>query len=213
MSILEILSYIGTFILLINTIVYIKSFSFKREAFNIFCVYLLIMLIVTLLTTYYQSQKINNLFLSHYYFLSQFILLSLFYRFILKNKKARVLIDVNLVLIVFFLIFQYIMNISLYNIFNLTEVVVTSIPLIIYSIIFFYNNLSNITKFIYINIGVFIYLLCSTLLFASGNLMVKLDPLINKIVWIVNAAFYILFQILIFIEWRKNYYKKIHRSS
>ncbi len=213
MSILEILSYIGTFILLINTIIYSISFSFKKEAYSFFCVYLLIMLIITLLTTYYNSQKVNNLFLSHYYFLSQFILLSLFYKYVFENKKNKLLINTTLILIIYFLVLQYAMDTTLFQIFNLTEVVVTSLPLIIYSIIFFYQNLNAKVKFIYINIGVFMYLLCSMLLFASGNLMIELDPLINKIVWIVNASLYIVFQILIFIEWRKNYYRKIPKSS
>ena len=207
----DILVYLGYFLLILNFCLYTGSFSYKSKASLYFWFYLLFTLVVQIYSEFLASRGFDNLFLSHYYFIIQFICLSLFYREILPSIFTKP-IKATLIVILVILTAQYLIDYSLYRVFNLMEVVITSLPIIIYSFVFFSYNINNKTRFIYINIGVFVYLLCSTLLFTSGNLMVKLDPLINQIVWMVNAGLYILFQVLIFIEWRKNYYKKTLRS-
>jgi hypothetical protein len=54
-------------------------------------------------------------------------------------------------------------------------------------------------KYFYIISGLFIYLIGSTLLFSTGN--IKLFTPIKKIVWLINSTLFIVFHILVFIEW------------
>ena len=92
-----------------------------------------------------------------------------------------------------------------YYSFNLPEIVLLNIPLLIYSFIFLINKIDSKDKcFIYFNSGFFIYAACSTLLFCAGDITSELKTYL----WSLNQLLYILFQFLIFIEWYKNFRKK-----
>lgn len=201
--------YLGYFFLGINTILFFKSYRKNSVAFKILCVYLLYCSIIQITTAYFKHKYGSNLFLSHYYFIGQFILLSLFYRKIILKKRWRDLISVFTLGILMYLAISFIRKPSLYNAFYLTEIVLCSLSLVFYSILYFMESFGvENKKYLIINSGVFIYLLCSTLLFSSGNLMSNLPDNINIIVWVFNVSFYLIYQILIFIEWYKNFRKK-----
>ncbi|AXT53895.1 hypothetical protein D1818_24900 [Aquimarina sp. BL5] len=209
MTIVEILSHLGTFILFINTVLCIKSFSLKRRrAFNIMSVYLTVTFTIIIITSYYQSKGMNNLFLSHFYFVCQFMFLSFFFKNLLINKTQRKIINIILVGVVITILFQYLYKPNLFYKFNLFEIVLTSVPLIMYSIVHFYNMLGKEKEYLYINSGVFLYLTGSTLLFVAGNYIVSSNSVLNKSIWIINSVLFIVYQILIFIEWRKSFYQK-----
>ncbi|PHS07842.1 MAG: hypothetical protein COA88_08065 [Kordia sp.] len=84
------------------------------------------------------------------------------------------------------------------------KIILTSIPLVYYSLLHFFNSLSKKTKYLYINLGVLFYVLLSMLIFVSGNNIITLPDFINDITWVLNSIFYIVFQFFIFYEWYKN---------
>jgi hypothetical protein len=89
--------------------------------------------------------------------------------------------------------------------FNAFEIVITSLPLMAYSFLFFIQKMEGSDrKFIYIISGFFLYILCSTLLFTVGNI----ESRIIKLIWYSNTVLYIIYQVLIFIEWYKNFREK-----
>jgi len=99
----------------------------------------------------------------------------------------------------------YIIYPSNYYKFNIFEIIITSVPLLVYSFFFFIQKIEDADKkYIYIVSGFFLYLLCSTLLFTTGNIKAE----IKKIIWHTNAILYMVYQVLIFIEWYKNFRKK-----
>jgi hypothetical protein len=67
---------------------------------------------------------------------------------------------------------------------------------------FFFNKKieDSDKKFIYIVSGFFLYILCSTLLFTAGNI----ESGTKYIIWYSNAVLYIVYQLLIFVEWYKH---------
>jgi len=202
MTLLNTIINIGHIFLGLNILVYLKIFFQKKKVFKIFTFYLLIITIIQITSQIYTNLNKNNLFLSHYYFIGQFLFLSIFYYQLIKQIT---LIKVLTTLTIVALTVQYSLYPEKYFIFNLFEIIICSIPLIIYSFLFFIQNIDGVNKdFIYINSGVFIYILSSTLIFSSGNLMPNLPKNINKIIWLVNAFLYVLYQILIFVEWYKN---------
>ncbi|TVZ56586.1 hypothetical protein OD91_1877 [Lutibacter sp. Hel_I_33_5] len=203
-TLLDCLNNIGYIILAINCIVYLKNYRIKLKPYKLVLLYLLSTLIIQYYSAYLSSFKANNLFLSHYYFIEQFILLSLFYRSVLKNMLLKKLISILLVLIVLSFIIYYYYNTSYYYKFNIVEIITTNIPLIFYSFYFIIESLNNTNKkFIYINSGFFIYLFCSTLLFSCG--IIDAIKEVKIWLWLFNNILYILLQILIFIEWYKNF--------
>lgn len=153
--------------------------------------------------------SVTNLHIAHYYLITQFIVLSLFYYSLFTNKIQKSLVAVVMVLVVLILIIQSYKVPDLLYKFNLTEILLTSLTLVFYSIIQFYNSLSETKKFTYVNSGIFIYVLSSTLIFCSGNIMTELDPSINHLVWFMNVVLYLVYQILISIEWFRNFRKKV----
>ena len=152
--------------------------------------------------------KINqdNLFLSHYYFIGQFLILSLFYHSISKSIffKKTILVVIIYVLVMLFSVFGDTFN---QNQFNILEVLFTSVPIIIFAIFFFIENMDKKRKYILINSGLFMYLISSTFLYSLGNLINSSNSLFKKTIWELNGFIYIILQILIFIEWYKNFRK------
>lgn len=211
------LSVISSILLLLNIILLFKGFTKKNKPLKIFVSYLIISLLFQIITTIMNRLKLHNLFLSHYYFIFQFLMLSYFYFNILKSIKIKKIIKAISALVICSLILQYSLHPETYFIFNVFEIVICSIPLVLYSFLFFNQNIMNDFKndFIYLNSGVFIYLLSSTLLFAAGNYVSTSVTSWNRFIWTFNTLLYLVYQILIFVEWYKNFRSKkdIHNNT
>lgn len=205
----QILAYIGYFILLLNLILFFKSFSNQGKEYKIFTFYLGLVFLIQVLAEILIQQNTNNLFLSHFYFVGQFIVLSLFY-FNLLNKVVvqRNIVKGGLIMGLLILAVQYLNDTNLFFKFNLVEIFITSFVLIIFATFHFYNLLNEKKEFYYVNIGILMYLFGSTVLFFVGNLMTTLSPEINTIPWILNSFLYIIYQVFILIEWKKSFSKK-----
>lgn len=203
----EIFEYLGLLILLINLIVYLKSFRlFKSKAFKLFTYYLLITFIILIISFYLWSNRKDNLYLSHFYFITQFILLSLFYKELFNSLQKKIIVFI-IIIVLAALSIQYYLNPLLYNKFNIFEVFVTSFPLVIYSIMHLYNSLNKKGLFMYINAGVLIYLSLSTLIFILGDYLsttIFRGNTAIKNIWLINKVSYILYLSLILLQWKKS---------
>jgi hypothetical protein len=203
------LSILSTIILLINCVLFIRSFDKQVKALKFFVPYLVAILIIQVVSTILGRLKIPNIYFSHYYFIIQFILLSLFYSQVFISRTIKKIVLLAMIPVLLGIGIQYFFDPGLYFRFNLIEIIVLTTPLIVYSFLFLVQTLSNPKKeFIYINSGVLLYLLCSTLIFSSGNIMQTLPENINEMVWTANAFLYLVYQVLIFIEWYKHFRKK-----
>lgn len=210
--------YTGYIFLFINLIIYFKSFRKNSKAFKYITYYLLFTSIIQLISEIIASNKTinngNNLFLSHYYFIGQLILLSLFYYNIIKSKIKKLVILSLSSVIVLFLVITLISNNKLYLTFYLPEAVLCSLSIVIYSIFYFMESFGVVNKkFLIFNSGTFIYILTSTLIFSSANLIFDVSRELYLLVWNINSFLYIVFQILIFFEWYKNFRKVQLRNT
>lgn len=210
---LRIISTISTVILIINCIIYLKSFSSRARAFKVFSIYLLTISIIQVSSLIIGRLGIENIVFSHFYFITQFILLLIFYKLLLRGRIIKRTIELTILAVSLLLIIHFIYDYLILFKFSLIEIMSCSIPIIVYSAIHLFQSLDNKDKsYLLISSGVFVYILCSTLIFASGNLMPDLDPSINELIWNVNSYLYLTYQILIFIEWYKNF-RKIEASA
>nr|WP_315179626.1 hypothetical protein [uncultured Flavobacterium sp.] len=199
---------IGYLILFFNLILFIKGFDNQGKAYKIFTWYLGVVFTIQIISNIFMRMNTNNLFLSHFYFIGQFILLSFFYITVLKEEFQKKLVKAGLVIGLLALSIQYAYDTSLFFKFNLFEIFITSFLLIIYATIHFYNMLNEKKEFYYVNVGLLIYLLGSTILFLVGNLTAILSPKMSLFTWILNALLIIINQFFILIEWKKSFYKK-----
>ena len=205
---LDVLIHIGNLLLGINFILFFIKMRKISRAILVFTLYLLSILIIQITSVYLRSQSTNNLYLSHYYFILQFIFLSIFYLEIINNTFQRKVIKISVPICLITLGIQYYFNNDLLVKFNLFEIFITSFLIIIFSMFHFYNILNEKRKYYYLNTGILLYLFGSTVLFISGNLITRLDLAPSKIVWILNSFLYIIYQFFILLEWREIFLNK-----
>lgn len=204
MDVREILIYIGYVLLFINTVLYFISYKSKNFTYKILFSYLVFTFIIQIYSEGIAIKKGNNLFLSHYYFTGQFIIMSVFFYKTLINETIKKIICVVPFPVFILLFIQYFKNPEIYHNFNLFEILLTTVPIIGYCLFFLLERISSLEKkFIFFISGLFIYILCSTLIFSAGNISGDTQ----RILWRFNNSLYIIFQILIFIEWYKNFRK------
>lgn len=215
MNSLELYRLIGDIVIYalpVIAFVYFISFIRNNRAYKIFTIYLLLIAFIQL-GSYYVGRgwlNRNNLYYSHYYFIIQFILLSFFYYELLKSFFIKLV----LIMVLLFICFQFIDDPTIYFRYNQLGMSVTQTILVFYSIIYFYKSLNDKRDFIICNIGLLVYLLPSTLIFASGNLVLDLDFSIEtkRILINVNRFLSLIFEILIFVEWWRNYRVKVSKN-
>ena len=206
---ISLLANVSHIMLFMNIVLFFIGFAKNGKAHKIFAIYLLIIFIGEMTSKIMIYRKYENLSMSHYYFILQFIFLSLFYLEILTVEIQKKIIKIGLIVVPIVLAIQYSLNPKLIFIFNLLEVFICSLSIVIYATFHFYNMLSQQKKYYYINIGILIYLFGSTVIFLAGNVILTGNNQIGFLLFIINISLYILYLTLIFIEWRKNYYNKI----
>ncbi|MFV0566293.1 MAG: hypothetical protein ACK5NB_10735 [Flavobacteriaceae bacterium] len=207
-----IISFIGIGFLYANTALFFKDNSVQKKVSKVFIVYLLALSVIEtvchgigLFSYIFGMLRLDaNFFVSHLYFIFQFVFLSYLFYGIIKNKRIK-----NTIVIVFFvemvlLAFSYISNPGLFWQFNTFEIVSTSFVLITYAFTFIFLNIDKVHKYFNFCIGLILYLLCSASIFMSGNtdLVLFSNAYIYIDIWVLNSIFYIVFQYKIYQEYR-----------
>jgi hypothetical protein len=203
----------GYIILLINFILFASRFTKQKRAYKIFTFYLFWLIVVQLSASVGKNYLESNLFLSHFYFIGQFVLLSLFYISLLKLQGQKKTIKLGLLLGLSVLGIQYCFEPSLFFKFNLFEIFITSFLLTIYASIHLYNMLTGKKEFYYITIGVLLYLVSSTILFLIGNLTIVLSPKWQMLTWTINAFLVFVYQLVIFYQWKYSFFNNKEVNS
>lgn len=198
-----VLRHLAHVILVLNFILFLYRFKKEDRAFKIYTIYLGIIVLIELLIQIIINLGYENLFLSHFYFTGQFILLSLFYLELLTENYQRKIIKFNLVVVPFILLINFIINPTQFFEFCMIEILLTSITIISYSTFHFYNMLSNKKKFYFINNGILIYLFGSTVTFLPRNLHTIYGYSFAMALQVLNIVLYLVYLIFIFLEWRQ----------
>ncbi|WP_228526650.1 MULTISPECIES: hypothetical protein [unclassified Flavobacterium] len=106
------------------------------------------------------------------------------------------------------LLVQFILDPGEFLKFNLFEITLTSLFVVVFALLHFYNMLTESKKFYYVSIGVVFYLLASTVLFLIGNLSSGLSNEIKYLTWMLNAFLIVVYQLFILYEWKQSFYEK-----
>jgi hypothetical protein len=145
----------------------------------------------------------ENLFLSHFYFGLQFLILSFFYYYLMKDHFQRKTIKISLIVCLAALGIQYALDWSLFFKFSLLEIFITSLPLIIFATFHLYNLLNEEKKYYYITTGLLIYLFGSTIVFLTANLLISLKSRIAfEQIYNLNVYLYVVYQLFILYDLR-----------
>ncbi|MBZ4037763.1 hypothetical protein K6T82_23605 [Flavobacterium sp. 17A] len=204
----DIFIYLGYFVLTIDLILYTYSFFRKEEANVFFVSYLAFCFIMQFSMEAMYHFHLNNLFLVNIFIIGQMIFLGLFYNsiFNVKSQKRFVLISVGAALLI--LAIQFATDWGQFLRFNLFEITLASLLVVIFALIHFYNMLTESKKYYYISIGVMFYLLTSTVLFLIGNLTHNLSKEFKFLSWQLNSVLLVMYYGFILFDWKKNFSKK-----
>lgn len=152
--------------------------------------------------------KMNNLFAVSIFFIGQMILLGLFYNSLSQIKSQKTFIKISLLIAILVLVAQFVMDSSQFLKFNLFEITLTSLLIVVFALLHFYNMLTESKEFYYVSVGIIIYLLASTVLFLIGNLSLGLSNDVKYLTWKVNAFLLVVYQLFILYDWMKSFSKK-----
>lgn len=204
---LDLIADVGNVFLLVNVVLYLIGFFKHGRAYKIFSIYLVVIFMIQMMVSLLQYYSLNNLYLSHFYFVSQCIILSFFYHALHLNGLQKKIMKTGNVLAFFVLGIQYALDPSLFFQLNLLEIFITSFLVIVYATFHLYNLLTRSKEFYFVTFGVLLYLFGSTLIFLAGNLSISYHLRFVFSIWILNAALYVVYQWFILLEWIKNYSK------
>lgn len=156
--------------------------------------------------------KLNNLPVLNMFFIGQMILLGLFYNSVLRLKSQKTFVKICILATLLILIVQFAFDPGQFLKFNLFEITLTSLLIVVFALLHLYNMLTEDKKYYHISIGIIIYLLASTVLFLIGNLSISLSDDLKYLIWTLNAFLSLVYQFFILYEWKVSFYKKSLRS-
>lgn len=199
----DIVRSISFFLLILCFVLFLSRYKIENKTFKIYTAYLGLIVFIESLIRVIIYFGYQNLIFSHLYFTGQFIFLSLFYLNLMKEDYQKKIIKFNLFFIPSVVVINFFINPSEIHQFSLLEIILTSLSLIIYSVMHFYNLLSHKKEYYYINCGILIYLLGSTVSFLPRNLYVIYGRPFSNFLHNLNIVLYILYLIFILVEWRQ----------
>lgn len=141
------------------------------------------------------NNGIPNLFLSHYYTIGQFLLISIIYYQHL-NKFQRI-IPIGVSVFSGFLIYQLLYGKIIYNEFNTTGFLVSACILIAYAFFYFIEHISVRRYWDSFNFGLFLYLGGSSIIFLTMNNSWKDLEAWYADIWTINAFLTVLYQVFV----------------
>jgi hypothetical protein len=199
---IEFLKYslsLPTFLLVLNTLLFlVLAVKTRNTTHKTLALYLVFITFIQFYSTGLAFKGIHNLYLTHYYFIIQLLILAYFYYQICHVQFQKNAIKYSVLASLGIFSIQYAIKPELYFIINKLEVFLCSYLLIVYALFHFYNLLDSKKSFLYFNIGLFVYMFGSTLIFLIGNLSALID--LGGITMTMNKSIYLFFQLFIFIE-------------
>lgn len=164
-------------------------------------IYLLLVLLTEITSLVMSRNGVNNLFLSHAFFIFQtLILANLFIKHFLNRiqiKVARIYLGFSLT----FIFIQYIIFPSLLFEFNLFEIFLMNFFLIVCSLFYFYNTLGSERRYKFLIFGILFYNILSTSVFLLANIATQINIDIANSIWLLNLFLLITYQLLIIRQW------------
>ncbi|PXY42910.1 hypothetical protein DMB68_23035 [Flavobacterium hydrophilum] len=207
---IDFLIYSGYLFLLINLILYTYSFFRKRKANVFFICYLFFASIMQITMEFMYHLKFDNLFVINIFVIGQMILLSLFYASILKLQSQRKIVKHSICWALLILSVQFFIDKEQFLKFNLFAITITSLLIVAFALLHFYNMLTDHKTYYYITIAVIFFMFGSTILYLVGNLTLSLSNDVKYLSWKLNAFLFLIYQLFILYEWKISFSKKTY---
>jgi hypothetical protein len=206
---IKIVGNTAVFLLIVAFFLFLYTIKNKNKSYKILVCYLGVISCTELSARIALNFTDNNYFVVHIDTIAQFIILSLFFLSIFKNKVQRNVVKIFVLSLPIFYVLRFIDNPKILLRTDLFETFSSFMLLTIYSAMHLYNLLNKKKEYYYFSIGLMTFLLGSMIIALTMNIMIALNDyhLYSRIV-LVNNFLYLLFQVFVIIEWSVSYYKK-----
>lgn len=197
-QILDLLHYV---IHLINIVLLFRVYRSQGYSVKVFTWYIFAMGITQLWATILSKMHSNNLYLSHVYFITQFVFLSHYFYTVLSGSKIKKGIRFTSFILLGIIGFQYVRFPDMFWEFNLVEIYLMSMPIIVYATMHLYQMLDQPKVNYNFTLGPLIYLIGSMSLFLFNFLMTQLHikyPA-DVIMWF-NIILFLGYHLILFIQ-------------
>ena len=186
-------------------------FKYKKnnKSFKIYTVYLGLISLCEVSSAITRHFHKNNMIIGHCDTTFQFILISLFFASMFTNQVQKKIVYFFLVLLPLILFTRFAIYPELLFKYDNVETFSTAMLLIVYATLHLYNMLNREKKFFYVTVGLLIYIVGSTTIVLTGNILIALNDMkLYKNIWLFNVLFYLIYQLFVIFEWYKNYRQK-----
>lgn len=162
------------YILIITFIVavlYLIGFKNKSKAYKIFSFFLITDVVLNFISSHlYSWFNLYNHFFLNIIFLFQFGFLSLFYSYSFENKKRRNVVEIIMILVLSYLLIKYLIFPESFFVFHYQDIYITVFPIIVYGIVYLYNEYDKPQELYYANLGLLIFYIGNFLCYLSWPL-------------------------------------------
>ena len=197
-------------LIFVVAILYLIGFKNKSKAYKIFSLFLIFDVIMNYVNDeLYSWFKIYNHFFINIIFLFQFGILSLFYSYSFEDKKWRNVVEISLILVSSYLLIKYLVFPESFFLLHYQDIYITVFPIIVYGIVYLYNEYDYPQELYYANLGILMYLILNFLNYITWPLhsisidhtyMIEFNKTLNKSVQILDPlgfvfSFFLLYQL------------------
>ena len=198
------LAYVSIFILGLNCLLYWTSFKIHSKSVRWFTYFISISFGIQITAEWQAHNSETNLPLLHLYTLLEFIILSIFYKKILKNEINFQKWVTFIILIIGLLIIANTYFLQPLTTFNSNAKTLTQIIFITYAIIYYFSILNKRTTpnpiINLLNAAILLYYAGSFFIFMFSNvLLTNLEEDTQLLFWIFNSLLYLVFLLMVFI--------------
>jgi hypothetical protein len=158
-------------LIFVVAILYLIGFKKKSKAYKIFSLFLIFDALLNFINDeLYTWFKIYNHFFINIIFLFQFGFLSLFYSYSFDNKKWRNVVEILLILVSSYLLIKYLVFPESFFVLDYLDIYITVFPIIVYGVVYLYNEYDKPQELYYVNLGLLIYFLINFFCYISWPL-------------------------------------------
>ena len=191
MSLYKVLVWLGDICLLINIIFLLISRKRLTRSLQLVTVLLISVFVIQTSSIILAVNLKPNQFLSHYYTIGQFFMLSII--FYGQLTKYRLIVPIGAASFSAVLIYQLVDSTLLYNTFNTLGFLVSACILMMYAMAYYIEHISTKRYFDMFNIGLFLYLGGTSIIFLTINSWQDLKDW-NNVIWSLNASLFVIYQ-------------------
>lgn len=193
------LLFCSAWIIFVPVIIAIFSYRHFNPGLRVLCIHLFIACTVEVISYIWMKQKWNNLPFLHFYTISEFILLYLFYDIFFGNTFPKRLLRG---IAISFVLFSVINSLFIQNIFEFNSYArgLEALLLIILSLLCFYKisiSPQDTGGIPWINAGILVYFSGGLTLFILSNYILPFSNSINTLIWAIHSFLSIFLYIVI----------------